>query len=185
MNITILGTGHVGLPTGLVFAEWGHNVLCYDILEHVVDQLRRGEPHFFEPGVKESLDDCIAEGRISFTTSIDAAVQHGDTFFITVGTPPGATRYGPNGELRAPDMAYVSDVASQVAKHIGEREVFVYGKSTVPIQTGACVQQVFADFAPNATVHVASNPEFLQEGRAMENGRNPDRVVVGTDSAPL
>ena len=171
MRVTIIGSGYVGLVAGACLAETGNDVVCADHDPKKVDGLRNGVLPIFEPGLESLVKRNEAEGRLHFTTDIADAVRHGDVVFIAVGTPPGE-----NGSA---DLQHVLDVATTIGKHLDRFKVVVT-KSTVPVGTAekvrAAVRAVTKDdFA------VASNPEFLKEGAAIDDFMKPDRVVLGVD----
>ena len=178
MDLTIIGVGHVGLVTAAVFADLGHRVVGLDADEAKLATLQAGGVPFHEPGLPELLERVTSSGALTFTDDLEAAVQHGEVIFVCVGTPPL-----PGG---GPDLRYVESVGQQVAR-CADREVVLVEKSTVPANTGARLSQVI-DRERNALgrngilVHVASNPEFLREGAAVEDTARPDRIVYGTGS---
>jgi len=173
MQITIIGTGYVGLVTGTCFAETGNNVVCVDINEEKVKQLRAGKSPIYEPGLDTLLERNIKEQRISFTTSIKEGVAHGQIIFLALPTPPGKDG--------AADLQFVLDVASQLSTIITDYKVIV-NKSTVPVGTAEKVANVLALNLDRSLFDVVSNPEFLREGVAVEDFLKPDRVVIGTNS---
>lgn len=179
MNITVIGSGYVGLVTGACFAEMGNRVTCVDIDEKKIEALNRGEVPIYEPGLAEMISRNVAKGHISFTTSIAEALSHAEIAFIAVGTPMG--------EDGSADLQYVLAVASDIGKHM-QTELVVVDKSTVPVGTAdkvkACIQAELdkrSDLG-NISFTVVSNPEFLKEGAAIKDFMQPDRVVVGTES---
>ena len=176
MKITMIGTGYVGLVTGTCLAEVGNDVLCLDVDARKIDVLRSGGVPIHEPGLEPMIRRNVAAERLAFTTDIDAAVGHGTVQFIAVGTPPG--------EDGSADMQYVL----QAARNIGRRMVewtLVVDKSTVPVGTADRVREAIAgELAARGVAvpfAVASNPEFLKEGAAIDDFMRPDRVVVGAD----
>jgi UDPglucose 6-dehydrogenase len=172
MKLAVVGTGYVGLVSGVCFAEWGHQVICVDNDSTKIDMLKKGRIPIYEPGLKELMDKNIK--RLEFTTSIEEATDKSDIIFIAVGTPPR-----PNGEA---DLSAVENVAATVARRMKSYKLVVE-KSTVPVQTGERVKQTMAVNNVNQVeFDVASNPEFLREGTAIEDSLKPDRVVFGTDS---
>ncbi|WP_111735891.1 UDP-glucose dehydrogenase family protein [Roseovarius amoyensis] len=174
MKITMIGTGYVGLVSGVCFSDFGHDVICVDMDADKIEQLNRGEVPIFEPGLKPLLERNVSAGRLSFTTDLAAAVDGADAVFIAVGTP---TRRG-DGHA---DLSYVMAAAEDVARALTGYAVIVT-KSTVPVGTNRKVRQVIAKANPDAEFDVASNPEFLREGAAIEDFMKPDRVVVGVQS---
>lgn len=175
MQITVFGTGYVGLVQGTVLAEVGHDVLCVDVDEAKVARLRAGQIPIFEPGLEDMVKKNYAEGRIRFTTSAEEGVAHGRIQFIAVGTPPD--------EDGSADMKYVMAVATTIAELMTEPKVIV-DKSTVPVGTAdkvrARVAEVLASRGSDLHFDVVSNPEFLKEGAAVADCMRPDRIVIGT-----
>lgn len=174
MRIGMVGTGYVGLVSGTCFAEFGHNVICVDKDESKIQRLKNGEVPIYEPGLEDLLKRQIEGGRIKFTTDIAEAVKGCDAVFIAVGTP--SRKFS-----RDADLSYVYGAAREIAKNIDGYTVVV-NKSTVPVGTGKEVEQIIREENPNAQFDVASNPEFLREGAAIDDFIHPDRVVVGTSS---
>ena len=178
MNVTIFGTGYVGLVTGACLAEMGNKVICVDIDAGKVERLKRGEIPIYEPGLEEIVQRNHAGGRLDFTTDAAPAIAHAELIFIAVGTPPD--------EDGSADLQYVSAVARTIGLHL-DRYVVVVNKSTVPVGTADRVRDAVADELKtrNAAVEfdVVSNPEFLKEGAAVEDCLRPDRIVVGSSSA--
>jgi UDPglucose 6-dehydrogenase len=174
MQITVIGTGYVGLVSGACFADFGHNVTCVDVNRARVEQLDRGELPFFEPGLAEVVAHNVAAGRLRFTTDTGAAVRDALVVFLAVGTPEGE-----NGEA---DLSQILAAAEQVGANLHQYKVVVT-KSTVPIGTGARLSQVLAASAPGPVeFDVVSNPEFLREGAAVQDFMRPDRIVIGASS---
>lgn len=174
MRIGMVGTGYVGLVSGTCFAEFGHTVVCVDKDISKIESLKRGEVPIYEPGLEDLLARQIEAGRIEFTTDIAKAVKGCEAVFIAVGTP--SRRYG-----RDADLSYVYAAAREIAQHIDGYTVVV-NKSTVPVGTGREVERIIREERPDADFNVASNPEFLREGAAIDDFMHPDRVVVGTTS---
>ncbi|MEN8212741.1 MAG: UDP-glucose/GDP-mannose dehydrogenase family protein [Pseudomonadota bacterium] len=177
MKITIYGSGYVGLVTGACLADVGHHVLCVDIDEEKINNLKKGIIPIYEPGLEEIIKQCAADGNIAFTTSIEDAVAYADVQFIAVGTPPD--------EDGSADLQYVLAVAKSIAQHM-DRPKIVVDKSTVPVGTA---EKVTAEIsrtldARNVSIDfdVCSNPEFLKEGSAIADFMKPDRIVVGTSN---
>jgi len=175
MKLTVYGSGYVGLVTGSLLADVGNDVLCVDVDEQKVANLRNGVIPIYEPGLDEVIKRNVESNRLDFTTDMDKAVAHSELQFIAVGTPPG--------EDGSADMQYVA----AVAKTIGERmqaKKLVVTKSTVPVGTGDMVEDVIAgclkERGEALDAVVISNPEFLKEGAAIEDFMKPDRIVVGT-----
>ncbi|TAI47151.1 UDP-glucose dehydrogenase family protein [Flagellimonas allohymeniacidonis] len=177
MNITVVGTGYVGLVTGTCFAETGINVTCVDIDEKKIEKLRKGEVPIYEPGLDVILERNIDKGRISFTTSLEKGIKESDAVFIAVGTPPD--------EDGSADLKYVLGVAREIGQHMQDYKV-VITKSTVPVGTSfkvkAAVEEELAKRNVRIPFDVASNPEFLKEGSAVDDFLKPDRIVVGVES---
>ncbi|ALN91669.1 MULTISPECIES: UDP-glucose dehydrogenase family protein [Lysobacter] len=177
MRVTIFGTGYVGLVTGTCLADVGHDVVCVDIDQAKVEGLNRGVIPIYEPGLEPMVKANHAAGRLHFTTDAAAGIVHGDLIFIAVGTPPD--------EDGSADLRYVLAVASTIGRHI-ERPVVVVNKSTVPVGTADKVQATIARELENRGVQVAfdvaSNPEFLKEGDAVNDCMRPDRIVIGASN---
>jgi UDPglucose 6-dehydrogenase len=173
MNIAIIGTGYVGLVSGTCFAETGNHVVCIDINEDKINQLRRGETPIYEPGLDVLLERNIKEKRITFTTSLAEGIQDAQIIFLALPTPPGKDG--------AADLQYVLGVAKDLSKIISSYKVIV-NKSTVPVGTAEKTTAVMLDHLDPSLFDVVSNPEFLREGVAVEDFLKPDRVVIGTTS---
>jgi UDPglucose 6-dehydrogenase len=171
-RISMVGTGYVGLVTGACLADYGNEVICVDADKTKIDSLRAGRIPFYEFGLEELLERNVREKRLSFSTDLPEAIRQSDVIFICVGTPRGS-----DGEA---DLQYVFQVARDIAKHLNGYKVIVQ-KSTVPMGTGARVRDLILS-QRNGThdFDVASNPEFLREGSAVEDFMRPDRVVIGT-----
>ncbi|RDS80438.1 UDP-glucose/GDP-mannose dehydrogenase family protein [Dyella monticola] len=178
MKVTIFGTGYVGLVTGACLAEMGNHVVCVDIDESKVARLRRGEIPIFEPGLEPIVRRNHANGQLEFTTDAAVAVAHAQIIFIAVGTPPD--------EDGSADLQYVLSVARSIGQHL-DRYAVIVNKSTVPVGTADRVHKAVCDELKargvEIDVDVASNPEFLKEGDAVEDCLRPDRIVIGTSSA--
>ncbi|MCG7598276.1 UDP-glucose/GDP-mannose dehydrogenase family protein [Halomonas sp. McH1-25] len=178
MNVTVFGTGYVGLVQGAVLANAGHQVVCIDVDSHKIERLKEGHIPIYEPGLESLVKENYAEGRLEFTTNAVSAVAHGDIQFIAVGTPPD--------EDGSADLKYVLAVAETIAKHM-DRHQIVIDKSTVPVGTADKVKARIAETLAargiaDLTFDVVSNPEFLKEGSAVADCQKPDRIVIGTDS---
>jgi UDPglucose 6-dehydrogenase len=171
----MIGTGYVGLVSGVCFAEFGHDVVCVDRLPEKIALLARGEVPIYEPGLDDILARNARDGRLSFTTDLAAAVDGADAVFIAVGTP---TRR----EDGHADLSHVMAAAAEIARALTGYCVVVT-KSTVPVGTNRKVAEVMRAANPGAAFDVASNPEFLREGAAIDDFMQPDRVVVGAESA--
>ena len=174
MKIAMIGTGYVGLVSGVCFSDFGHEVTCVDKQADKIEMLRAGEVPIYEPGLKSLMARNIEAGRLTFTTDLAAAVDGADAVFIAVGTP---TRRG-DGHA---DLTYVMAAAEEIAGALTGYAVVVT-KSTVPVGTNRKVAEVIAAASPAAAFDVASNPEFLREGAAIEDFMKPDRVVVGVET---
>jgi UDPglucose 6-dehydrogenase len=174
MQVAMIGTGYVGLVSGACFSDFGHKVICVDRDTAKIDRLLKGEIPIFEPGLEDLVAENVRDGRLSFTTDLKAAVPKADAVFIAVGTPSR------RGDGYA-DLSYVYDAAREIADALSHYTV-VITKSTVPVGTGREVERIIRERKPNAEFDVASNPEFLREGSAIEDFKRPDRVVVGTES---
>lgn len=172
MKIAVIGTGYVGLVSGICFAETGNNVTCVDINQSKIDRLVKGEVPIYEPGLNTLFQRNRTQDRIKFTTNLNDAVEDAQVIFLALPTPPG--------EDGSADLSYVLNVAEELGKIIKDYKVIV-DKSTVPVGTAEKVQ---AKIALNAKVpfDVVSNPEFLREGKAVDDFMKPDRVVIGTNS---
>lgn len=174
MRVAMIGTGYVGLVTGTCFADLGHEVICVDKDSDKVECLRRGEIPIFEPGLEDMVERNVRAKRLTFTTSIAEAVPGRDAIFIAVGTPTKET----DGSA---DLSAVYAVAREIAPHL-KNYVVVVDKSTVPVGTGAEVDAIIRVENPTAQFDVASNPEFLREGSAIDDFMKPDRIVIGVDA---
>lgn len=174
MKIAMIGTGYVGLVSGVCFSDFGHEVICVDKLSSKIETLREGEVPIYEPGLKTLMARNIEAGRLTFTTDLAEAVAGADAVFIAVGTP---TRRG-DGHA---DLTYVMAAAEEIARALTGYTVVVT-KSTVPVGTNRQVEAVIRAANPEADFDVASNPEFLREGAAIDDFMKPDRVVVGVES---
>ncbi|HEX6957866.1 MAG TPA: UDP-glucose/GDP-mannose dehydrogenase family protein [Ferrovibrio sp.] len=174
MRVAMIGTGYVGLVSGTCFSEFGHTVICVDKNPDRISALQRGEIPIFEPGLEDLVDRNVKAGRLSFTQDIKAAVDGADAVFIAVGTP---SRRG-DGEA---DLSYVYAAAKEIAQAMNGFTLVVT-KSTVPVGTGREVERIIRETRPDADFEVASNPEFLREGAAIEDFMRPDRVVCGAQS---
>ena len=174
MRIAMIGSGYVGLVSGACFAQFGHDVVCVDKDASKIDRLRKGEMPIYEPGLDKLVADNVRAGRLAFGTDLGSAVGGADAVFIAVGTP---TRRG-DGHA---DLSYVYAAAAEIAESIRHYTVVVT-KSTVPVGTGREVARIIRAAQPAAEFDVASNPEFLREGAAIEDFMKPDRVVIGVES---
>ncbi len=173
MHIAVIGTCYVGLVTGACFAEFGVDVTCVDVDSEKVDKLNRGIIPIYEPGLDNIVEKNVAARRLNFTTDIRSAVEGALVVFMAVGTPPQ--------EDGSPDMSYYRQAAKDVAEAMNGYKVLVT-KSTVPVGTGEWLRQfVKANLTIETDFGVASNPEFLREGAALEDFMHPDRVVIGSN----
>jgi UDPglucose 6-dehydrogenase len=175
MNITIIGTGYVGLVTGACFAEFGHVVTCVDKNAEKIEQLLNGVIPIYEPGLDLLVKKNVEEGRLRFTIDLTTAIPTAEAVFIAVGTPSSR-----RGDGYA-DLTYIYDAAREVAVHLQGYTVIV-DKSTVPVGTARQVERIIRETNPQAEFDVASNPEFLREGAAISDFMRPDRVVIGVES---
>ena len=178
MNISVIGTGYVGLVTGTCFAEMGHDVTCVDIDEKKIENLKNGIMPIYEPGLEEMVIQNAKANRLHFTTDIKEAAEKSTVHFIAVGTPPGAED--------AADLRFVQEVARQLGETMAQDYNIVVDKSTVPVGTAdkvtAIIEQELKKRDINIEFDVVSNPEFLKEGDAIDDFMKPDRVVIGADS---
>jgi len=173
MKVTIVGSGYVGLVTGVCLADSGNHVLGLDIDEEKVARLNRGDCTIFEPGLSDLLKANLEAGRFKATTDLPAAVHHADVIFVAIGTPPR--------EDGSADLSAIDRSVQEIAQHVNKRTILVM-KSTVPVGTGDHVEKLVSTLAKHPVV-VVSNPEFLKEGTAVDDFLRPDRVVIGTDDA--
>lgn len=174
MRVAMIGTGYVGLVSGACFADFGHEVICVDKDARKIDALEKGEIPIYEPGLDVLVNGNRFAGRLSFTQELGPAVRSADVVFIAVGTPSR------RGDGHA-DLSYVFSAAEEVADAMSGYTLVV-NKSTVPVGTGDKVEELIQARQPDGEFDVASNPEFLREGSAIEDFKRPDRVVVGTHS---
>ena len=181
-RIAVIGTGYVGLVSGACFAYLGHEVIGLDIDEEKIERLKKGEVPIYEPGLDKILASALEAGRIEFTTDYSYAVRNSDFIFIAVGTPSR-----PDGSA---DLSYVESAYRSIAENIGSSDYkVIVNKSTVPVGTGRWAKEFISKLLtergieePEKRFDVVSNPEFLREGKAVEDFMNPDRVVVGADN---
>ena len=174
MRIAMIGTGYVGLVSGVCFSDFGHDVVCIDKDAGKITQLERGESPIYEPGLETMMRTNVAAGRLRFSTDLAAGMKDAEAVFIAVGTP---TRRG-DGHA---DLSYVYAAAEEIAAQIDDY-VVVITKSTVPVGTNREVARIIREARADADFDVASNPEFLREGAAIEDFMRPDRIVVGVES---
>ncbi|MGH2412376.1 MAG: UDP-glucose dehydrogenase family protein [Microcystaceae cyanobacterium] len=194
MRVCVIGTGYVGLVTGVCLAHIGHHVICVDNNEEKVKLMKSGQSPIYEPGLSELMQSCAQSGQLEFTTDLAAGVNHGEILFIAVGTPAL-----PNGES---DTRYVEAVARGIGAHLDSSYKVIVNKSTVPIGSGDWVRRIVLDGVAErqkclvtaggslpdkateeivANFDVVSNPEFLREGSAVYDTFNPDRIVLGSN----
>ncbi len=184
-RISVLGTGYVGLVTGSCFAYLGHKVICLDINEEKIKKLKKGEIPIYEPQLDRILAVAVESNNIEFTTDYDYAIKNSDFIFIAVGTPSA-----PDGSA---DLSFVSQALKTIAYYITENDFkIIVNKSTVPVGTGRWASALVADELlkkgvrePEKHFCVVSNPEFLREGKAVEDFMNPDRIVIGSDNKDI
>ena len=172
MQVTVIGTGYVGLVAGACFADFGHTVTCIDKDRRKIDMLRQGGIPIYEPGLEQLVHRNVREERLSFGTEINGSVSRSQAVFIAVGTPQSE-------ESGHADLSYVYGAAEEIAPALNGFTVVV-NKSTVPVGTGDEVEAIIRKRAPDADFCVVSNPEFLREGAAINDFKRPDRVVVST-----
>ena len=177
MNITMVGTGYVGLVTGACFSEVGLNVTCVDIDEKKIENLKKGILPIYEPGLEDLVERNVEKGRLHFSTKLSEVIDGTDVVFGAVGTPPD--------EDGSADLKYVLEVAREVGRHM-KKYILMVTKSTVPVGTAekvrAAIKEELDKRGENIPFDVASNPEFLKEGAAVDDFLKPDRIVVGVDS---
>lgn len=180
MKVSIIGTGYVGLVTGACLADVGNQVLCLDVDETKIQQLKNGIIPIYEPGLEDIVARNIAQGRLHFTTNIQESVHFGKIQMIAVGTPPG--------EDGSADLQYIKTAAKNIGELMTESKI-VINKSTVPVGSGDLVKKTIQTELKNRNltlrVDIVSNPEFLKEGAAIEDFMRPDRIIVGTDSTDV
>lgn len=177
-RIAVVGTGYVGLVSGALLSDFGHNVICVDLVEEKIEKLKKGTIPIFEPGLAEVVERNAHYRRLSFTTAMKQAVGDSEIIFIAVGTPPR--------DDGSADLQYVLQAAADIAAHMESYKVIV-NKSTVPVGTGKLVrrqvQEILEKRHCELEFDVVSNPEFLREGSAVNDFSRPDRVIIGTESA--
>jgi len=177
MKVTVFGIGYVGLVQGAVMASVGHDVICVDVDEAKVENLKQGEIPIYEPGLTPLVTENFSSGRLKFTTNAEKAIEHGEILFIAVGTPPD--------EDGSADLKYVLSVAETIATYMDEEKIIV-NKSTVPVGTAdkvsATVNNKLKKRGSKLNFSVVSNPEFLKEGAAVNDCLKPDRIILGTEN---
>ena len=174
MKVAIIGTGYVGLPTGVGLAELGNNVVCIDKIEEKINSLKSGKVTIYEDGMEDLFQKNVASGRLQFTTSMAEGIKGADVVLIAVGTPPHPV-------TKEADMKYIHAAATELAQYLDGYTV-VATKSTVPVGTGDDVEELIRKTNPSADFDVVSLPEFLREGFAIHDFFNPDRIVIGANS---
>ena len=174
MKLAIIGTGYVGLVSGICFSDFGHTVTCVDKDREKIKQLNNGKVPIFEPGLGTLMAKNVASGRLTFTQNLTSAIENADAVFIAVGTP---TRRG-DGHA---DLTFVMEAIKEVAELATDYLVIVT-KSTVPVGTNRRIKEAVRKANPRLNFNVASNPEFLREGAAINDFMRPDRVIIGVDS---
>ena len=174
MKVAIIGTGYVGLPTGIGLAELGNDVVCIDKIEEKISSLKAGKVTIYEDGMEDLFQKNRASGKLKFTTSMQEGVSGADVVMIAVGTPPHPV-------TKEADMKYIHAAATELAQYLDGYTV-VATKSTVPVGTGDDVEEIIKKINPKADFDVVSLPEFLREGFAIHDFFNPDRIVIGANS---
>ena len=174
MKLCMIGTGYVGLVSGVCFSDVGNTVHCVDKDKKKIDELNKGNVPIYEPGLEEILKKNYKQNRLKFTTDLKKAVSSSDIIFICVGTP---TKKNSNSA----NLKYVFSVAKELKKIIKSYKIIVT-KSTVPVTTGDKIENILKNLKKKKLVDIVSNPEFLREGDAIRDFVYPDRVIIGTDS---
>src|SRR3981189_3080431 len=175
MRIAMIGAGYVGLVSGACFSDFGHHVICIDSDQEKVTALKSGKIPIYEPGLADLVASNVRQGRLAFGNDMKSAVGSAEVVFIAVGTPSR------RGDGHA-DLSYVYAAAREIAGALSKFAVVVT-KSTVPVGTGDEVERIIRDVNPGAGYAVVSNPEFLREGAAIQDFKQPERIVIGTDNA--
>ena len=175
MKVAIIGTGYVGLPTGVGLAELGHQVICIDNDESKIAKLRHSQLTIYEHGLQELFDKHVSLGHLTFTTNMKEGLSGAQLIIIAVGTPPHPI-------TNEADLSYLYEAAAQIAPCLNSSYTVVATKSTVPVGTGDEVESIINHINPQANCDVISLPEFLREGYAIYDFFHPDRIVVGSDS---
>jgi len=174
LRIAMIGSGYVGLVSGACFSDFGHSVVCVDRDRSKIEALEAGEMPIYEPGLKQIVERNVRDGRLSFSTDLQTSIDGAEAVFIAVGTPSR------RGDGHA-DLSYVYSAAADVAR-AATGPLVVVTKSTVPVGTGDEVERIVRETRPDIQLDVASNPEFLREGAAIEDFKHPDRIVAGVES---
>ena len=178
MKVAMIGTGYVGLVTGTCFAATGNNVICVDVAEQKIENLKKGIIPIYEPGLEQMVKSAQQRGNLKFTTDIKEALKESDICFIAVGTPMG--------EDGSADLQYVMNAAREIGQYM-IHDMYIVDKSTVPVGTGdkvkAVIQEELDKRGSDLKFDVISNPEFLKEGNACQDFMHPDRVVIGSENA--
>ena len=174
MKLCVIGTGYVGLVSGVCFSDLGNTVYCVDNNKEKINSLNNGKVPIYEPGLEEVLKKNYRQKRLIFTTDLKTAVNNSDIIFICVGTPTKKNSY-------SADLKYVFEVVKELKKYIKKYKIIIT-KSTVPVSTGDKIESILKNLKKRKLVDVVSNPEFLREGEAIRDFIYPDRVVIGTDS---
>ncbi|MCX8046892.1 MAG: UDP-glucose/GDP-mannose dehydrogenase family protein, partial [Anoxybacillus gonensis] len=172
MNIVVVGTGYVGLVTGVALAHVGHRVTCVDVDEEKVNRMRQGISPIYEPGIEQFMKENMEANRLFFTTDGASAYREADVIYIAVGTP--------ENEDGSANLTYIDQAVKHIASSV-MKDVIVVTKSTVPVGTNHEMQRMFQQLAPHVRIDVVSNPEFLREGSALYDTFHGDRIVIGAD----
>ena len=174
MKICVIGTGYVGLVTGVCFADFGNIVHCVDTDVHKIKKLNYGSVPIFEPGLEELVKKCYKDKRLIFTTDLKKSVSYSDIIFVCVGTPSVK-------ETNSVNLKYVFKVARDISRYIKKFKIIII-KSTIPVTTGDKVEKIINSKVRRKLFEVVSNPEFLREGEAIRDFRYPDRIIIGTEN---
>jgi UDPglucose 6-dehydrogenase len=172
MKIAVLGTGYVGLSTGVCLSEIGHHVYCIDINEQKINNLRSGISPIYEPGIESLLASNMTAGRLQFTTSLEEGLDDAEIIIIAVGTP--------QGDDGAADLSYLEQAAKDISKYVADSPIIVI-KSTVPVGTNEYIQNII-EAECGFSVQMVSNPEFLRQGSAVQDTMKPDRIIIGSNN---
>jgi len=174
MKICIIGTGYVGLVSGVCFSDLGHNVICVDNNLKKIQELKKGSIPIFEPGLEEMVNKNYKAGRLNFTTDLIYSIKKSNVIFICVGTPA-------KKKSNSADLTQIYEVVNVIRKHINKFKIIVT-KSTVPVTTGDKIEKLISHKNPKKLFSIVSNPEFLREGEAIRDFMYPDRIIVGTNN---